>query len=84
MTLTRWRWKGALSAPPGERVPEKFVIGGAILLVFGLLFLGGILFLGFGRSGGDVDVWIYSTSIVLGVLVILAGVVAHRRPAKTP
>ncbi len=83
MTLTRWRWKGTLSSPPGEQVPEKFVIGGGVALVFGPLFLAGILFLGFGRAGGDVDLWIYSTSIVLGVFGILARVSAHGRLAKT-
>ena len=83
MTLTRWRWKGALSSPPGERVPEKFAIGGAVVLVFGLLFLTGTLFFGFGGADGDVDLWIYSTSILLGVLGILAGVSAHRKLAKT-
>jgi hypothetical protein len=78
-----WRWKD-LGGKPGVGVAERLVVGGATSLVFGLGFLIAFVLLGVkiqAPEGTDqrlIGAGFAAAFWVLGLLVIRAGVRAHR------
>ena len=73
--LVKDRWASALPPAP-EKAPSMRIFGLVMLVGFGVL--GGLLLLGWSRSGGTWRLWGGALLVSLGLLVFLWSLVAPR------